>query len=292
MKKVILTILLSFLTIFVYAAPNEINIVSAENFYGSIASQIGGKYVRVTSILNNPNSDPHLFSTSASINIAISKAQVIIYNGADYDVWMDNLLNSQSNNNKLAIINVSQLMGVKTGKNPHIWYNPETFPTVAKYLTKKLSNIEHDPQATKYFNANLQKFLNENSKVQNLIKNIKQKYSNTPVTATEPVFGYMASELGLDMKGLDLQWKIMNDTEPTPKMLGAYEGLLNNKKIKILFYNNQVTDPTAKNILNLAEKNHIPIVGVSETMPKQENVNQWMLSELSKTKSALESTSR
>ncbi|MDC0535218.1 zinc ABC transporter substrate-binding protein [Francisellaceae bacterium] len=293
MKKILLVVLFASIASISIAAPiNKINVVSAENFYGSVINQIGGKYVDVTSILDNPNADPHLFSTSPKISIAITKAQIIVYNGIDYDSWMSNLINSQSNNNKLAIINVSELMGVKSGANPHIWYKPDTFPTFAKDITKKLISIEHSPEATAYFNENLKAFLHENESVQNKVAALKQKYQGTPVTATEPVFGYMADAIGLKMEGLDFQWKIMNDSEPTPQMLGKYQDNITNHKVKILFYNDQVTDPTTQNILNLAKKSDIPVVGVSETMPKHETVNEWLLAELNDTQKALESVKK
>lgn len=267
-----------------------IKIVAAENFYGSVAEQIGGKYVDVQSIINNPDADPHLFSTSSSIGIAISKAQIIIFNGAGYDQWMNGLINAQSNNNKLGIINVSQLMDIKEKTdNPHIWYKPETFPTVAKKITELLSSITHDPQATAYFQANLKAFQKEHQQVTDLIDSIKSKYSGTPVTATEPVFGYMADALGLDMKGVDFQWEIMNDVEPTPAMLSHYNARLNKHSVAVLFYNDQVTTPMINNILQTAKDNHISIVGVSETMPKADNVNHWFMQELKETQQALKS---
>ena len=264
---------------------------AAENFYGSIAKQIGGKYVNVTSILNNPNADPHLFTTSPEISVAMSKANIIIYNGIDYDTWMNSFLNSQENN-QLTIINVGHLMQIPDGANPHIWYQPNTFPTVAKKITQALSKMIHNKQATKYFNQNLNKFLAENKIVQERIKTLRQQYKGTIVTATEPVFGYMATALGLHMKGLSFQWKIMNDAEPTPKMLAQYENLIKDYEVKVLFYNDQVTDPTTKNILKIADQRNIPVVGVSETMPRHDSVNQWLIAELDDTGSALKSVKK
>ncbi|MFT6835782.1 MAG: zinc/manganese transport system substrate-binding protein [Francisellaceae bacterium] len=290
MKKTLALTLIILVTNICSAATiiKKINVVSAENFYGSVASQIGGKYVNVTSILDNPNGDPHLFSTSPKISIAITNAQIIIFNGVSYDTWMSNLINSQPNNKKLAIINVGRLMGVKDGANPHIWYQPNTFPTFAKTMTEKLIQIENSPEATAYFNKNLKRFLNDNLAVQKKITELKQKYQGIPVTATEPVFGYMADAIGLKMEGLDFQWKIMNDAEPTPQMLGQYENDITSHKVKVLFYNDQVTDPTTHNILNLAKKSDIPIIGVSETMPTHDTVNEWILAELNDTQKALE----
>lgn len=266
----------------VFAAP--INIVAAENFYGELAKEIGGKNVAVTSIISNPDADPHLFTTSPSTLKAVSAAQIIIYNGADYDDWMKQIL-ANVDKKKTIIINVADLMNVKSGANPHLWYKPETFPMVAKSIASNLNKL--DPQDKDVTQQNLAKFLTDNNKITQLITSNKQKYQGTPVTATEPVFGYMSDALGLKMYGQDFQWKIMNDSEPTPKMIADYEGLLTNKKVKVLFYNNQVSDSMTKNMQNLAKENGIAVVGVTETMPQNSSVNQWLTNEINATAQAL-----
>lgn len=266
----------------VFAAP--INIVAAENFYGELAKEIGGKNVAVTSIISNPDADPHLFTTSPSTLKAVSAAQIIIYNGADYDDWMKQIL-ANVDKKKTIIINVADLMNVKSGANPHLWYKPETFPMVAKSIASNLNKL--DPQDKDVTQQNLAKFLTDNNKITQLITSNKQKYQGTPVTATEPVFGYMSDALGLKMYGQDFQWKIMNDSEPTPKMIADYEGLLTNKKVKVLFYNNQVSDSMTKNMQNLAKENGIAVVGVTEMMPQNISVNQWLTNEINATAQAL-----
>lgn len=264
------------------AAP--INIVAAENFYGELAQEIGGNGVKVQSIISNPDADPHLFTTSPSTSKALSQAQIIVYNGADYDSWMGQML-STVDKSKVTIINVADLVGVKSGANPHLWYKPETFPKLAQVLADKLIQLE--PKNKAQIQANLKQFITEHNKVNQAILQTKTKYAGTPVTATEPVYGYMADAIGLKMAGLDFQWKIMNDTEPTPKMIASYQELLTDKKVKVLFYNSQVSDSITKNMQNLAEKNAIPIVGVTETMPNNLTINAWLLGEISATNNAL-----
>jgi len=262
----------------------SINIVAAENFYGELAKEIGGKNVNVQSIISNPDADPHLFTTSPSTSRALGQAQIIIYNGADYDSWINQMLIG-IDKKKVVIINVADLVGVKSGQNPHLWYKPETFPKLAQVLTRKINEL--NPGAAKETSSNLQRFINEHNQVLNLIAAVKSKYANIPVTATEPVYGYMADAMGLKMQGLDFQWKIMNDTEPTPKMIADYQGLLSGQKVKVLFYNSQVSDSITKNMQDLARKNNIPVVGVTETMPANVTINQWLTGEVNATASAL-----
>src|SRR6185437_1178427 len=278
--------LIAFITMFfchtIFAA--TINIVAAENFYGQLAKEIGGSNVNVNSIISNPNADPHLFATTAMTGKQIYNAQIIIYNGANYDGWVDQILKSQKN---LTVINVASLMQLnKPNINPHIWYKPDTVPTLALYLTNLF--IQMDNQHAAEYKQNLARFLAENKLVQTKVAALKAKYAGVAVTATEPVFNYMTDAIGLQMQGLDFQWKIMNDTEPSPKMLSSYLDLLDGHKVRLLFYNNQVTDGTTKNILAIAKRNNIPVVGISETMPQNVSINTWLFNQLNQTEQALQ----
>lgn len=280
--KLLLLVGSMLLTNLALAAP--VNIVAAENFYGQLAKEIGGNQVKVQSIMSNPDADPHLFTTSPSTSKALSGAQIIVYNGANYDDWMKQLL-ANIDKNKVIIINVADLMQVKDGQNPHIWYKPDTFPQLAQVLATKIQQL--NPEAKKEVTTNLQKFIVANQQIRNLVAENKKRNKGKSVTATEPVFGYMSDALGLKMEGLDFQWKIMNDTEPTPKMIANYQSLLTNKKVKVLFYNSQVSDSITKNMQDLARQNGIPVVGVTETMPANVTINQWLNNELTATAAAL-----
>ena len=116
------------------AAP--LNVVAAENFYGDVARQIGGPEVKVTSILSNPDQDPHLFEASPSVARNISGAQIVVYSGIDYDPWMEKLLGAARSSNRKVIV-VAELIGKKTGDNPHIWYDPATMLAFAKALDRR-----------------------------------------------------------------------------------------------------------------------------------------------------------
>jgi zinc/manganese transport system substrate-binding protein len=267
---------------------NPINVVVAENFYGQLAKQIGGNHINVSSIISNPNADPHLFTTGSKTNKEISQAQIIIYNGANYDAWMEPMLKLQK---KSIIINVANLMHLnKPNINPHIWYKPETMPELAVYLTDLLVKMD-EAHKIDYTN-NLAKFLQDNKKVQDKIKLLKLKYANINVTATEPVFNYMTDAIGLKMQGLDFQWKIMNNTEPSPKMYASFLNSLNNHTVSVLFYNKQVVSDTTKRILTIAHNNHIPVVGVTETMPANISVNTWLLQQLNQTQISLQASNK
>lgn len=217
----------------------------------------------------------------------LAEADVIIYNGADYDSWITPILKTNKN---AEIIKVQDLINYpqteKLGINPHLWYDPDTFPALAAKLKDVFS--KQDSVDNSLFEKNLENFNHKYQKVYDLVKQIKQSSSGTPVTATEPLFGYMANALGLDMKGLAFQWVIMNDSEPSPKMMINYQKLFNDKQVKVLFYNKQVTDNVTSDVLEVAKKNNIPVVGITETMPVNYDAINWMIETLQATAVALD----
>lgn len=286
MKKIII---LSLLTIVASTSSyaKRITVVAAENQYGSVAKLIGGNNVSVTNIINNADGDPHTFISSVKNAKLLADADIIIYNGADYDSWINSILKSNKN---AVIIKVQDLDSFKKtsklGINPHLWFKPQTFPALAKKLTSVYTKLDSDDASL--YKKNYKEFKHKYQTVYNMVDDIKTKYKDTPVTATEPLFGYMAEALELQMQGLKFQWVIMNESEPSPRMMIDYQDLLKDKKVKVLFYNQQVVDTTTKNILNLAKKNDIPVVGVTETMPANKDAILWMIDTLGETQKALE----
>ena len=245
---------------------------------------MGGAGVAVTSILSNPDDDPHLFESSASTARTLADADIVIYNGADYDPWMDKLL-SASSNDKRKVIVVADLTGHKSGDNPHLWYDPQTLPDVAAAVAMALES--GDPANAMTYSANLQKFIASWDKVTSGATDIKAQFAGTIVTATEPVFGYMADAMGLKMINNDFQIAMMNDTEPSPKDVAAFEDSLKNGSAKILFYNSQVTDDTTTRLLALAKASNVPVVGVTETEPAGKTVQAWFTDEIAAVRAAL-----
>lgn len=253
-------------------AEDKLTIVAAENFYGDLARQIGGSNVTVTSILANPDDDPHLFETSPSTARTIADAKIIIYNGADYDPWMDKLLSASTAKDRTTII-AADLIGKKSGDNPHLWYDPATLPAIAKALSADLA--KRDPANAVHYEANLKAFQTSLQAIDKEIADVKKTYAGTEVTATEPVFGYMAEALGLKMLNYDFQVALMNDAEPSATQVAAFENSLKDGSAKILFYNSQVTDEATTRLLDIAKQNKVTVIGVTETEPAGQTIQTW-----------------
>lgn len=266
-------LVLFLLTTCAIAGQQPVKIVAAENFYGQIAEQIGGKQVQVTSILKNPQQDPHLFSSTPSTAKAIAEANIIIYNGLDYDPWINNLIKNNQANVQYQI-NVGDLLQKKTGENPHIWYDPHTMLVLAKALHDKLQKLSPSNQGE--FDQNLANFEKNYQQLFQQMNAFRKQFANIPVIATEPVFNDMAKALGLEMFGQGFQLSIMNDTEPSVSDTKKFEDLLTQHQVKVLIYNNQTADPITERMKNIAQQAGIPIVGVTETEPENQNYFTWM----------------
>ena len=266
------------------ALAGPVKIVAAENFYGDIAKQIGGPDVSVTSILSSPNQDPHLFEVSPSVARDVSDTRIVIYNGIDYDPWMEKLLGAARSADRKTIV-VADLVGKKIGDNPHIWYDPTTMSALAKKLSNTL--IAEDPADKAGYEQRLARFDESLKPIQAKIGELRQRFAGTPVTATEPIFGYMFDALGMQVRNHSFQLAVMNNTEPSASDIASFENDLKTHRVKLLVYNSQATDPTADRMQKIAKEAGIPVVGATETEPAGENYQSWMMSELEAVEHAL-----
>jgi zinc/manganese transport system substrate-binding protein len=254
--------------------------VGAENEYANVISQIGGKYVQVSAIESNPNTDPHTFEASPSVAREVSSAQLIVQNGIGYDTYM-NKIESASPSSGRKVIDVQNLLGLPDSTpNPHLWYSPATMPAVAKAVASDLSRLQ--PSHAAYFTANVKKFDNSLQPWYQAIAQFKAAYAGTPVAVTEPVGDYMLQAAGTDiMTPFTLQADIMNGVDPSPQDVALENGFFTSHKVKVFVYNQQVTDSLTASFLSLATKNGIPVVGVYETMPTPGyDYQSWMLAEV------------
>ena len=259
------------------AADGKIAIVAAENMYGDIAAQIGGDRVAVTSLISNPAQDPHLFEASPTAVRALADAQIAIVNGADYDPWMEKLLAAAPHPSR-SVVSAAALMGRKPGDNPHLWYDPATMPRVAEAIAAALTKA--DPAHSTDYATNLDIVLGSLKRIDARAAVLRGNYKGLPATATEPVFGLMAQAIGLVNRNERFQIAMMNDTEPTAHDLAEFERDLKEHRVKVLFYNSQVSEAMTTRLRDIATAAKVPVVPVTETLPPGMHFTDWMLSEL------------
>jgi zinc/manganese transport system substrate-binding protein len=257
-----------------------INAIGAENEYANVLGQIGGRYVHVSSILNNPNTDPHTFEASPQVAQEVSAAQLIVQNGVGYDTFM-NKIESASPDPSRKVIIVQNLLGLPDNTpNPHLWYSPKTMPAAAKAMAADLSALL--PAHKAFFQANLVKFDKSLTPWFDAIAAFKAKYPNTPVATTEPVADYMLQAAGTDnLTPFTFQADIMNGVDPAPEDIALENGFFTQHKVKVFCYNQQVVDALTTSIRETALKAGVPVVGVYETMPTPGyDYQSWMLAEV------------
>ena len=254
--------------------------VGAENEYADVLSQVGGKYVQVSAIMSNPNTDPHTFEASASVAREVSAAQLVVQNGVGYDTFMNTIENAVPSSSRKVIV-VQNVLGLPDSTpNPHLWYQPGTMPAVANAIAADLAAIQ--PAHGSYFKANASAFIASLAAWNNAMAAFKAKYPNTPVATTEPVADYMLQAIGADnLTPFAFQADIMNGTDPSAQDVAVERSLFTQHKVKVFVYNQQVTDSLTQSFITLAQANGIPVVGVYETMPVPGfNYQSWMLTEV------------
>ncbi len=264
-----------------------VQVVAAENFWGSIAAQVGGSHVHVTSIIADPNADPHSYEPTAADARTVAEAQYVIVNGAGYDPWADKLLQANPVNGRKEL-NVGNFNGKHEGDNPHMWYNPDYVTAVANKIRDDLKVL--DPADAAAFDQTAQSFLTTGlAQYHNLITSIKAKYSGSPVGATESIFSYLAPALGLNLITPYSYLKAVSEGQDISAADEAtVEQQINQKQIKVLIYNAQNTPNNIQALINLAKAKNIPVATITETLtPANVSFQEWQSSQLQGIQSAL-----
>jgi zinc/manganese transport system substrate-binding protein len=267
------------------STPGVVNVVGAENQYGDVLAQIGGAYVHVTSVMNNPNTDPHNFEASPRVAQEIASAQLIVQNGDGYDAFM-NQLESASPSSARRVLSVASFDEGVSALNPHLWYSPSTMPLVAKFVTNDLATIA--PKHAGYFRAREAAFDRQWATVLSAISSVRHLYAGQEVATTEPVADYLISAMGLNnATPFRFQADVMNGIDPSPQDIVIQEHLLSTHAVKAFCFNAQVSSPVTRALLALATKEHVPTVAVYETMPVGFRVQDWMIAEINAVQAAL-----
>jgi zinc/manganese transport system substrate-binding protein len=270
------------------ARPSHVvHVVAAENFWGNITSQLGGHDVAVTSLITNPNADPHLFETDAADAAKLARAKVVVENGAGYDGWMSSLLGADSGN--ATVVNAGRVLHV-TGSdpNPHLWYDIPKVPRVAAAISAALTKA--DPEGAPLFRRNLARFDASLAPLTAVLATIKSRFAGAPVAYTERVPGYALAVAHLSVKTPPGFARAIEDGEdPDPADTLAMQQLFTHHRVDVLLYNVQTVTPVTTQIRALAQKSGIAVVGVSETLPASAHTyQQWQQAQLTALLHALE----
>ena len=294
--KIILSALAGFITIGVLTAVlgrgthadggGKLQVVAAENFWGSLASQLGGDRVRVRSIIIDPNTDPHSYEPTASDGRTIAGARFVIVNGIGYDAWASHLIAANASNQ--TVLNVGELIHVSAGDNPHQWYSPETVSTVIDAITADYKKL--DSQHASYFDQQRTNLFQKGlATYHQLISTIKSRYSGVPIGISESIFQPMAKSLGLSLiTPSGFYNAVAEGTDPSAQDKATVDRQATSREIKVWIYNSQNATPDVQRVTSEAKGAHIPVVTVTETLlPANASFEDWQAGELRSLASAL-----
>ncbi|HEY2715280.1 MAG TPA: zinc ABC transporter substrate-binding protein [Solirubrobacterales bacterium] len=270
------------------AEGGTLNVVAAEDFWGSLAEQLGGDRVTVTSVITNPAADPHDYEPTSEDARTFATSQVSIVNGIGYDEWASKLLAANPDPSR-SEISVGEVLGLSNGDNPHQWYSPASVHRVIGAIAAAYE--EALPGDASYFRQRQRQLETEGlAEYDRLIARIKSRYAGTPVGASESIFEPLAPALGLRlMTPKGFMDAIAEGTEATPAEKAEADEQLADAKVKLWVYNSQNTTPDVKRLNEAAEAAGVPVATVTETTtPAGASFEQWMSRELRGIEAALE----
>jgi zinc/manganese transport system substrate-binding protein len=268
-----------------------IQVVAGENFWGDVVQQVGGSHVKVTSVISNPDDDPHEYESSSRNAIAVATSQLVIENGLGYDGFIGKLVESSGAHPK--VIDVADVLGVSgEDPNPHLWYDAARLPRVAAAIAGQLGALDPKDKAT--FEANAQAFDQSLQPLLDVIAQIKDRYRGAKIAYTERVPGYLIDAAGLEL-GIPASFSqaVEEGSDPSPQDTVAFDDAIKHRTVKVLLYNAQVTDAQTTQIKQLAADSGVPIVGVTETMPPTyQHLQDWQLAQARELLAALQQADR
>ena len=264
-----------------------VRIVAAENFWGSIAGQLGGDKASVQSIISNPAEDPHSYEPTAQDARTLATAQLAIVNGVGYDPWAPKLIAANPTSGR-TVLTVGDRFGLKDGDNPHRWYDPADVEAVANAITADLKKI--DPKDASYFDRRRRAFETQDlASYHELIAQIKRRFAGTPVGASESIFALQAPALGLKLiTPYSFMKAISEGTEVTAQDTLTTQRQLRDGEVKVWVYNSQNATPAVQHLNALARERHIPVATITETLtPAGASFQQWQVAQLRRIEQAL-----
>lgn len=257
-----------------------LTVVAAENFWGSIAAQVGGDDVEVTSIIDSPDADPHDYEPTAADGRAVATADLVLVNGVGYDTWATKLVDANPADGR-TVLTVGELVGAKDDGNPHLWYDPTAVDAVIDQLVADYKKL--DPDNAAGYDASAASFREVGlGKYTSAIASIKKDHSGTKVGASESIFAMLAPSLGLDLiTPPSFLAAISEGNDPTASDKRTVDEQITGKKIAVYVVNSQNSTPDVQAQVRAAKAAGIPVVAITETLtPAGASFQDWQTAQL------------
>jgi zinc/manganese transport system substrate-binding protein len=264
----------------------KLRVVASTNVYGDIVRQIGGSHVSVTSVLSDPNADPHLFEPGTANGLAVARARLVIENGLDYDSFMTRLERAAPSS-KRRVLTIADVLGIHgADANPHLWYDVLALPRIAAAIEQALVQI--DSKHTDAYAKGLLDFTASLGPLLRAVEEIAASHAGAPVAYTEPVPGYLIREAGLrNLAPSSFTRAIEQGTEPSASAVSAMTALATKRRISVLLYNKQAVSPITARVRQAAQRAGVPVVAITETLPPHLTFQRWQLDQVSELQKAL-----
>lgn len=253
---------------------NKLHVVASVDFYGEVAQQVLGKYGTVTSVINDPNVDPHDYEPTTQIGKTVAKADLLIENGAGYDSWMTKLAKAQPDT---PMVSAAKVVGVKNGENEHIWYKPQAMKLMANVLAARLSKL--DPKNRSAYKRNAKRYIARLKPLDQAVAQAKELTQGRSALVSEPVFNNALQAMGVKVADQHFAQAIEEGSDPTPADIRRNETLLQQHQVAFVVINQQVQSKVVSNLTQQAKAAEVPILKVTETMPRHQTYLQWQLNQ-------------
>jgi zinc/manganese transport system substrate-binding protein len=262
------------------ASSGRLEVVAAENFWGSIVSQVGGAHVHVTSIIDSPSADPHDYEPTPNDARAMARAGYVVINGAGYDAWASKLVDANPASDR-QVLTIAGLVGKKDGDNPHFWYSPDYVARVVERVTTDLKRVDpanasdYDQRRSQYETQGLRAY-------DDAIAAIQQRHWGTRVGASESICAYLAQALGLELVTPPGYLRAVSEgTDISPADKATVQQQIAGKQIAVYVLNTQNSTPDVQQVVDQARARRIPVVEITETpTPAGATFQDWQTRQL------------
>lgn len=271
-------------------ADGRLRVVASVNTWAAVARQLGGVYVQVTALLDDPQADPHLFQLDARAAATVAGARVVIENGLGYDPFMRQVVAATTARDRIVVRAAAVLRRASNDTNPHLWYDVPAVGTVAAAIASALERA--DPAHRADYAANLAAFQRSLAGVERAVARLRVTHGGVPIATTEPVADYVLDAAGLDVRSpVGFVRAVAEGNEPSPRDTASMNDLLARRAIAALVYNAQTTTPTTDRVRATARADAIPVVAMTELIPRGiPSYDVWMLGEITALQEALDGT--
>ncbi|WP_407893384.1 metal ABC transporter solute-binding protein, Zn/Mn family [Lacticaseibacillus sp. N501-2] len=252
----------------------KLHVVASVDFYGEVAQQVLGKYGTVTSVIKDPNVDPHDYQPTSQVGKTVAQADVLIANGAGYDSWMTKLAKAQPDT---PMITAAKVVGVKNGENEHIWYKPQAMKLMATALAKRFGKL--DPKHRHTYARNAKRYMTSLKPLDEVVSRLTTSAQGQAAIVSEPVFNNALQAIGMKVADAHFAQAIEEGSDPTPADIQKNTHLLTQHQVAFVVINQQVQSKLITNLTQVAKANQVPILQVTETMPRGKTYVQWQVSQ-------------